>query len=174
VNQTYNLDLEMMLTTLARRQLSGRLFADIVKGKKAKEGSHVEIVIDRGKIISCRLSIGSIIMNGEQALQMIRRQGTIPWTFLLASTQSSNASVMPGSSRQLSRVIAYYVPRRLVLLSSSELARLPRFYFQVYANIDGKKTSVEIARVLRVTSEQVERVCLDLQSWQLIQVDAVP
>ena len=166
--QVYNLDLETMLATLSRRQLSGNLVADIARGKVGREPAHLEISVDSGKIVSCLLQSGQTYVTGENVLQLLARLEIIPWVFVASSPQQSvgpatKSLVPPGEVSQPR------VPRRLATLQQGELARLPRTHFQVYAYLDGRKTIEEIAQLLRTTPEQIERVLLDLQTWKIVQ-----
>ncbi len=165
--QVYNLDLETMLSTLARRQLSGNLVADVPKGKVGRESAHIEINVDSGKLISCSLKSGQTIITGENALQTIARLDVIPWSFTSAPSQltvATTQSLSPTGLVPLARI-----PRRSITLQPTDLAKLPRTHFQVYAYIDGKKTIEELAHLLRTTNEQIERVLADLRAWKIVQ-----
>ncbi len=165
MSQVYNLDLETMLSTLSRRQLSGSLVADVPKGRVGREPAHIEINVNSGKIISCSLRSGRLYVTGENVLQILARLDIIPWIFSVSPQQSSvTQSLVPMTEVSQARI-----PRRLGALQQADLARLPRTHFQVYAYIDGKKTIEEIAQQLRTTTEQIERVLLDLQTWNIVQ-----
>ncbi len=163
--QVYNLDLETMLSTLSRRQLSGSLVADVPKGKVGRESAHIEINVDSGKIVFCSLQSGKTHLTGESVLHMIAQIEVIPWIFTARhmSASSVQALIPLGAVSQTS------IPRRLGTLQPTDLARLPRTHFQVYAYIDGKKTVKEIAQQLRATPEQIERVLFDLRSWNVVE-----
>ena len=165
--QVYNLDLETMLSTLARRQLSGNLVADVPKGRVGRESAHIEINVDSGKLISCSLRSGQAIITGENALQIIARLDVIPWSFTSAPSQltvATTQSLSPTGLVPLARI-----PKRSITLQSADLAKLPRTHFQVYAYIDGKRTVEELAHLLRTTNGQIERVLADLRAWKIVQ-----
>ena len=166
--QVYNLDLETMLSTLSRRQLSGSLIADVPRGRVGREPAHIEISVDSGKVVSCSLQSGQIYVTGENVLQILARLDIIPWIFAVSSPKQSS---VPSSQAlvPLREVPQIPIPRRLGTLQQVELARLPRTHFQVYAYIDGKRTIEEIAQQLRTTPEQIERVLFDLQTWKIVQ-----
>ncbi len=165
--QVYNLDLETMLSTLSRRQLSGSLVADVPRGRVGREPGHIEISVDSGKVVSCSLQSGQTYITGESALQILARLDIIPWIFTASPKQSlvpSTQSLVP-----IGEVSRIPIPRRFGTLQQTELARLPRTHFQVYAYIDGKRTVEEIAHQLRTTPQQIERVLFDLQTWKIVQ-----
>ncbi len=174
MSQVYNLDLETMLSTLSRRQLSGHLVADVPRARVGRESAHIEIHVDGGKVISCSLQSGQTYLTGENALQIIARLDVIPWLFTASPKQAlpqSTSSPVP-SGRQLvpiGEVSQTYIPKRFGTLQQTDLARLPRTHFQVYAYIDGKRTVEEIAQQLRATPGQIERVIFDLQAWKIVQ-----
>ena len=165
--QVYNLDLETMLSTLSRRQLSGSLVADVPKGRVGKEPAHIEISVDSGKMISCLLRSGRMYETGENALQIIARLDIIPWSFTASLSQSSVTSALSLLPTKL--VSQARIPQRSTTLQSTELAKLPRTHFQVYAYIDGKRTVEEIAHLLRATNEQIEHVLFELRMWKIVQ-----
>ncbi len=165
--QVYNLDLEMMLSTLARRQLSGSLTADIPRGRVGRDVAHIEIIVDNGKIISCLLQSEQNRFVGASAIQMIVQLGVVPWTFAVATKQPSMEITQPSVPAIF--VPQARIPRRLVVLQAAELAQLPRTHFHVYAYIDGQRTVEEIARLLRVGPKRIESILFDLQRWQVIQ-----
>jgi hypothetical protein len=162
----YNLDLETMLATLLRRQQSGILSARLPSGKVGKGPGHIEIVLNRGKVVTCQLTAGQLDLRGRDALQVIAGLGVLPWAFVASPPQSSLARTQPLPAVQLT--FEERVPRRLVTLQGSQLAKLPRPHFQVYAHVDGKRTLGEIANLLRLTPEQIENILGDLQAWQLV------
>lgn len=165
--QVYNLDLETMLSTLSRRQLSGSLVADVPRGKVGREPGHVEISVDNGKAVFCTLQSGQTYVTGEKALQILAQLDIIPWVFTVSPKQAllplAQSAIPQGGVSQVR------IPKRSGTLQQTELARLPRTHFQVYAYIDGKRTVEEIAQQLRATPEQIERVLFDLQTWKIVQ-----
>ncbi len=165
--QVYNLDLETMLSTLSRRQLSGSLVADVPKGKVGREPAHIEINVDSGKIVFCSLQSGKTHLTGESMLQIIAQLEVIPWIFTAIPKHMSASPVQ--SLVPLGVVSQTSIPRRLGTLQPTDLARLPRAHFQVYAYIDGKKTVIEIAQLLRTTPEQIERILFDLRTWNIVE-----
>ncbi len=173
MSQVYNLDLETMLSTLSRRQLSGNLVADVPRARVGRESAHIEIHVDGGKVISCSLQSGRTYLTGENALQIIARLDVIPWLFTASPKQTlAPPTSSPVPSRQLvpiGEVSQTHIPKRFGTLQQTDLARLPRTHFQVYAYIDGKRTVEEIAQQLRATPEQIERVLFDLQAWKIVQ-----
>jgi hypothetical protein len=166
--QVYNLDLETMLSTLSRRQLSGSLVADVPRGRVGREPAHIQISVDSGKVVSCSLQSGQTYSTGENVLQILARLDIIPWIFTASSPQQSLAP-SPQSLVPIGEVSQARIPRRFGTLQQTDLARLPRTHFQVYAYIDGNRTVEEIAQHLRTTPQQIERVLLDLQTWKVVQ-----
>ncbi len=164
--QVYNLDLETMLSTLSRRQLSGRLVADVPRGRVGREPAHIEISVDSGKVVSCSLQSGQAYVTGENVLRILARLDIIPWIF----TASPKQSLVPSTQSLISigEVSQTHIPRRLGTLPQVKLARLPRTHFQVYAYLDGKRTVEEIAQQLRTTPQQIERVLFELQTWKIV------
>ncbi|WP_136625167.1 hypothetical protein [Dictyobacter kobayashii] len=61
-----------------------------------------------------------------------------------------------------------WIPGKVDILSSTDLSRLPRPHFQVYANVDGKRSVAEIAYLLRTTPDRIENILRDLVSWGLV------
>lgn len=174
--QVYNLDLETMLSTLSRRQLSGSLVAEVPRGRVGREPTYIDISVDSGKVISCSLRSGRTYITGANALQVIAQLEVIPWLFTTSSTQETaqtpQAPQPVPSGQQLipmGGISRIRIPRRLGTLQQTDLARLPRSHFQVYAYIDGRRTVEEIAQQLRATTGQVERVLVDLQMWRVVQ-----
>ncbi len=165
--QVYNLDLETMLFTLSRRQLSGSLVADVPKGRVGKELTHIELSVDSGKVVYCSLKSGQTYVTGENALQIIARLDVIPWSFTSSLRQSAVTLAQPLLPP--GPIFQTHIPKRSKTLQSSELAQLPRTHFQVYAYIDGKRTVEELARLLRTTNEQIERILFDLRMWKVVQ-----
>lgn len=184
MRQVYNLNLEAVLSVLLRRQLSGTLTAMLPKGKVLKEPSHIEMLIDRGKLQSCELRSDQRTLRGEEALRVIAQLGLIPWIFEPARANTSRLlphsgplTTHPLMATDMQRYAPLQnpfhtrIPRKVGQLSPADLARLPRPYFQVYANIDGRHTLAEIAALLRTTPERIEGIVRDLQTWQLIVFD---
>ncbi len=174
MSQVYNLDLETMLSTLSRRQLSGNLIADVPRGRVGKEPAHIKILVDGGKVVSCSLQSGQIYLTGESALQTIAQLDVIPWLFTTSPKQlvtPSTPTLVPPVQQlvPIGEVSQTPIPKRLGTLQQADLARLPRTHFQVYAYIDGKRTVAEIAQQLRATPRQIERVLFDLQTWKTVQ-----
>lgn len=167
MSQVYNLDLETMLSTLSRRQLSGSLVANIPRGKVGRESAYIEITVDSGKILFCSLLSGQTNFTGESAIQIIVGLGVIPWSFTATTKQSSSTTLQ--TTQPMFPAVPRPVPRRLVVLQPADLARLPRSHFHTYAYIDGRRTVEEIAHLLRVTPKQIEDILFDLQKWQVIQ-----
>ena len=159
--QVYNLDLETMLSTLSRRQLSGILVTDLPRGSVGREPAHIEISVDIGKVVSCSLQSGQTYITGENVLQLLARLEIIPWVFAAASPAQPSGAI--------ERLPQSHIPRRLGTLQQTDIARLPRTHFQVYAYIDGRRTVEEIAQQLMATPEQIERVLFDLQAWKVVQ-----
>jgi len=87
MSQVYNLDLETMLSTLSRRQLSRTLRADVPRGRVGKEITHIEISVVSGKVVSCSLQNGHASLSGENALQIIAQVEVIPWIFVVSPKQ---------------------------------------------------------------------------------------
>lgn len=166
MHETYQLDLDTMLSTLARRQLSGTLMADVLRGRLRKETWHIEMTLQRGEVATCWLSQRQTRITDEEALQMIRQLGVIPWTFITAITSPSMSGIQ---NQTVGRTGA--VPSQLVSLPASELTRLPRPHFQVYAYVDGRRNIASIAQLLRATPAQIETVLRDLQTWKLISIE---
>lgn len=110
---------------------------------------------------------GHASLSGENALQIIAQVEVIPWIFVVSPKQSLALSVQPFAPT--GEVLQTCIPKRFGTLQQTELARLPRPYFQVYAYVDGKKTVEEIAQLLRTTPEHVERILSDLQAWRIVQ-----
>ncbi len=167
MTQVYNLDLETMLFTLSRRQLSGNLTADISKGRGKKELIHIEITVESGKVLSCLLQSNQIQLRDERALESIAQLGMIPWSFSVSPRQSIGEQARPVLALKVATQAG--TPVRLVNLQSENLAKLPRTHFQVYAYVDGRRTVEEIAHLLRTTPQQIEDVLFELQAWRVVQ-----
>ncbi len=176
--QVYNLDLETMLYTLSRRQLSGSLVAELARGKVGREPARIEVTVDSGKVVSCSLLSGRTYLTGENALQVVAQLDMIPWIFTASSNTTAPKPIeqprllVAPSERQapVEKVLpSSRAPRRLGVLKQAELAQLPRSHFQVYAYVDGRRKIEDIAQQLRTTPEQIERVLADLQDWGVVQ-----
>ncbi len=181
MSQLYNLDLETMLSTLFRRQLSGSLVADVARGRVGRESAHIEIRVDSGKVVFCSLQSGRMYLTGDNALQVIAQIEMVPWIFTAVARPKEQQRLLPAQQlvpieeapqQQLvpvEKVPQFRAPKRLGTLQQTDLARLPRSHFQVYAYIDGRRTVEEIAQQLRATTEQIERILVDLQTWGVVQ-----
>ncbi|WP_126549021.1 hypothetical protein [Dictyobacter kobayashii] len=86
MHQTYNLNLEAVLSVLMRRQLSGTLSANVPKGKGVREPFRIEMAIDHGRIQSCDIKGAQKYLRGDEALKTIAQLGVLPWLFEPAAT----------------------------------------------------------------------------------------
>ena len=184
MRQAYNLNLEAVLSVLLRRQLSGTLSASLPKNKILKGSSQIEMLIDRGKLQACELRTEQEMLTGEESLRIIAQLGIIPWIFeptqldgpRLSQTSGQLPALHLGSSgvhqfSPLQEPMHTRVPRKIALLSTADLSRLPKSHFYVYARVDGKHTLAEIAQLLRTTPDRIESIIYDLQAWRLIALD---
>jgi hypothetical protein len=165
MHQTYLLDLDTMLSTLSRYQLSGLLYASIARGRMRKEQWQIEMTLYRGKVATCLLLINQARVTGEEALQAIQPLGAIPWKFVINITSPALSSVRTGTQSHQEPGL---IPKQTVSLPATEISRLPRSHFLVYASVNGKRTVENIAQLLKATPEQVEQVLQELQSWGLV------
>jgi hypothetical protein len=166
----YILDLETMLEVLTYHRRTGVLSADLPSGgPMLKEACHLEIMVDRGKVRSCSITDqnGHVLMENEQALQMIKSLGVIRWR-LSESAKKAALQELPATAAARSSA---GVPRRLVHLGAEHMASWPRLYRSVYALIDGQTSLERIARMLFVMPGVVEQVISDLRSIRVVDMD---
>lgn len=157
--EVYSLDLEAMLSTLARRRLSGSLISDLPRGRGRKEPIHIEITIDQGKIISCLFLRGRAqLVNNNEALSAIAQLGTLPWTF--EAFQVRGASNAPPPT--------IWIPKRIGEHSAADFYKLSHLHFLVFACIDGRKGIEEIATLLHANPEQVRTILLELEKLRFV------
>ena len=170
MEQEYYLDLEAVLSIFAGRHLSGKLVADIPKGKLGKDVGYIEVVLEQGKVVSCLFAHGGTPLSGQDALNIIAGLGSISWTFSGTSMRPLPVSREQEDEVVLSQntVIQKRTPRRTSVLTPPVLARLSRQHFRTYAYVDGQRPVEDIARLMRGTPEQVMRLLQDLEQLGLV------
>ena len=156
--EVYSLDLETMLSTLARRRISGTLVSDLPRSRGRKESVHVEITLDQGKMSSCVMLRGRVRLIDNDALLAVVQLGTLPWRL-----EASQA--LPVLNPSLPVV---WIPKRLAEHPVTDFYQLSYTHYLVFSDIDGKKSVEEIAKSLRANLEQVKQILLELEKLRFV------
>ena len=115
--QSYQLDLDTLLSTLARRQVSGVLTAEVMRGHWRKERGQIEITLYRGRVATSLLTMKTLKLAGEDALRTIKSMGFLTWTCAIEEGTAT------GGATQ--RLDALHVPVPVTTSAISEQSTQP-------------------------------------------------
>ncbi len=165
--QSYPLDLTTILYLLQGQ--SGRLQATLGEIPGIGEPCRASLFLTEGKVTWCSIEThrGALAAQGERALRLLARLGTIEWLWQAELEPTVQRRTTPTG--KLSPI-----PRRIEPISPVVLQACGRFHRRVLGLVDGRRTVREIGALLAVPSTELERlraVLYELQAMGLVIMD---
>ncbi len=165
----YTNDLTGLLITLAKTQASGVISTE---GTGPGVPWRAQLTLAEGRVTTCNVQSSvngrSLLTDGE-AIRWLASLGYLTWE-RAALTPQRTSLLVPGDS-QTFLLQSSMVPRRLAQTGPMGMQTLSRKQRQVYALVDGNRSTERIAVMLCQPLNVVEDIVRDLQSMGVIAVD---
>lgn len=156
--QDYLLSLSSLLAVM--QGISGtHWFHTELSARIGKDTPIAEIMIHDGKLIMCqvRTGQGSVLLRKDQAVSMIEEMGELNWSLVAPPQRSIQTHLEPSRERIPVRLIVGILP-----------TALPHRHKHVLSLMDGQRTVEHIARLLHLSSQEIQTILQDLQQGKLI------
>ena len=184
----YELDLAAMIQLLQEFRQNVTLQTELRNINGIKGSFLVQVELLEGNLVACLIKSSSnqILYTNNDALRLLQSLGKLTWTLNVhKSTASSSLVSQESQSRPIQPILALPapshaptspirripIPRRTIQVPQGQINTWPRRHRMVYVLIDGKKNVQQIATMLSLPNNIVERALKDFQSIGIIAWD---
>ncbi|GHO76448.1 hypothetical protein KSD_42190 [Ktedonobacter sp. SOSP1-85] len=164
---------EQMYATHATLSLSA-IVPPLAPVATLSEGQNMvaELSFEQGRITRCQLSLQTserVLLQQGEALQVLHTLGLLPWQVVRPQQHDTEAETTPVSAIISSNTTEapVRIPLHAVPVEHVSLTSLPVRIRHVFLLSNGQRTLEDIALVLRLPLEEVERVIQILQKRKL-------
>jgi hypothetical protein len=165
----YTGDLSEILRTLKETEASGVIYTE---GMSPGGPWQAELTLFKGQVTSCQVRSsedGRSLLTDYEALRWLASLGYLIWK-RVTSTPKQNS---PLHDSQATLLQSYEVPRRLAPAEQVGMHSWSRKQRQVFALVDGRRSTERIAAILCQPLSVVGEILYDLQAKGVIAVNRV-
>jgi hypothetical protein len=162
----YNNDLPGLLRMSKETQADGVIST---KGIGPGEPWQAQLTLFKGEVITCYVQSrvnGNILLTDYEALHWLASLGHLTWNQEASTPQQTSLPIFDDSQPALLQ--SYKVPRRLTQAKQTEMHSWSRKHRQVFALVDGRRSTERIAVILCQPLKVVEIILHDLQAKGVI------